>query len=189
MSACNVPGCTRPHHARGWCNTHYQRVKLRGSVDAGRQEWDLCRPTAVDRFWIRVAKTDHCWYWMGGRVPSGYGTFYGTYAHRFSYELAHGTIPDGHEVCHTCDVPSCVRPEHLYLATHRENMRDAVRKGRFHGNAQCGEAHGNTRLTDAQVIEIRQSHEKTCDIARRLGIHRSVVGDARRRKTFKHLPK
>lgn len=90
----------------------------------------------VARFWESVEKGpgDACWEWTGHANRSGYGrvTRRGRdlFAHRYSWELANGPIPDGLIVCHRCDNPPCVRPEHLFLGTHSDNMRDAQRKGR-----------------------------------------------------------
>lgn len=93
----------------------------------------------VARFWSHVEKTDGCWNWTAHLLPGGYGHFQlGTNrtdrAHRFSYKLHFGPIPkdDGIEwcVCHRCDNPRCVRPDHLFLGTDRDNMHDMMRKGR-----------------------------------------------------------
>lgn len=88
----------------------------------------------LDRFWARIEKTDTCWNWTRGKTKSGYGqmSVHGrkTHMHRFSYELHFGTIPNGLLVCHHCDNPSCVRPDHLFLGTDADNARDKVLKGR-----------------------------------------------------------
>ncbi len=96
-----------------------------------------------ERFWARVAKTDTCWEWQGARLPTGYGrvTFDGenTSAHRAAWILTKGPIPDGQHVCHTCDNPPCCNPLHLFLGTHRDNMQDAQRKGRWrHSGTTAG---------------------------------------------------
>lgn len=91
------------------------------------------------RFWRKIKKVGGCWEWQGSKHPFGYGQFRvgnGTkrgrliYAHHFAYEGSYGDIPDGMEVMHTCDNPSCCRPAHLVLGTHQENMDDMHRKGR-----------------------------------------------------------
>ncbi len=88
------------------------------------------------RFWQQVAiiPEHSCWEWLGAKSPKGYGTFGANrkhfQAHRFSWQIHFGPIPDGLLVCHKCDNPSCVRPEHLFLGTALDNTRDMINKGR-----------------------------------------------------------
>jgi len=87
-----------------------------------------------DRFWEKVVKSPTCWEWSAYRDGQGYGHFRGVtgrvQAHRQAWELTHGAIPAGMLVCHMCDNTACVRPEHLYIGTHADNMRDMVARGR-----------------------------------------------------------
>lgn len=95
----------------------------------------------VLRFWRKVRCPPHtdCWPWTGARWPGGYGQIIrrlkGRWrpdgAHRLSYEIHVGPVPDGMQVCHSCDMPSCVNPGHLFLGTQLDNMRDRYRKGWF----------------------------------------------------------
>lgn len=117
--------------------------------------------TAVERFWANVDKRgpDDCWLWTASRKPFGYGQMMIAgkmkRAHRYSWELASGSPPDGGlSVCHSCDNPPCVNPKHLYLGTQGDNIREAERKGRlFRPNAHkthCPSGHPydleNTRI-------------------------------------------
>lgn len=93
--------------------------------------------TSEERFWRYVDRTDDgCWLWTGYlNAQTGYGRFYPrggpiVGAHRFMWEIQHGPIPSGMEVCHTCDVRPCVRPDHLFLGTRADNVRDMMAKGR-----------------------------------------------------------
>lgn len=122
------------------------------------------READIQRFWSKVDRSGPCWRWTGGvfRCANGnYGRFWlGTkatgrdhHAHRIAYMLTHGRIPAGMEVCHHCDNPSCVRPDHLFLGTHSDNMRDMLAKGRRRNLP--GDTNGNSKLTWSDVRAIR----------------------------------
>lgn len=88
----------------------------------------------MDRFWSKVAKTDGCWLWTASTARGGYGQLRvgntTVRAHRLSYELAFGSIPNGMSILHACDEPLCVNPAHLRAGTDADNMQDAVARGR-----------------------------------------------------------
>ena len=105
--------------------------------------------------------SDGCWEWKGAHFPNGYGLFrlnsQNYAAHRIGYIIfSESEIPFGLSVCHSCDHPPCVRPTHLFLGTHTENMQDAAKKGRMKGYK--GEAHHGAKLTERIVREIRLRH-------------------------------
>ncbi len=133
--------------------------------------WKAKSTPAEPRFWAKVTKGEGCWEWQGAPSANGYGMIKaeGKYigAHRYSWELYKGAIPDGLFVCHACDNRRCVRPDHLFLGTNQDNQLDALAKGRIktgvesHGHLQphpCGEENPNAKLTDAKVREIRERY-------------------------------
>ena len=128
--------------------------------------------TAEERFWRKVNKTDDCWLWTGSLDRTGYGEFVvvgtrkgrrKTGAHRFAWELDNGPIADGMELDHLCRVHSCVRPSHMELVTHRENVlrgeSPSARQARW---THCINGHEfterNTRITPAGRRKCRACH-------------------------------
>lgn len=105
-----------------------------------------------------------CWIWTGCKVKAGYGTIGKSYMHRYSYELHQGRIPDGMHVCHQCDMPDCVNPDHLFIGTHRDNHEDKISKGRSSGGSMKGEDHPSVKLSEADIINIRAIY-KYCNIS------------------------
>lgn len=131
-----------------------------------------------------------CWEWEGHVHNSGYGriTHEGKtqYAHRFYWERINGPIPEGLDVCHTCDNKLCVNPDHLFLGTRKDNMVDAMVKGRL----QRGIDRYNAVLNEDIVREARKRHqdgEKIVDIAKDLGIGKTTLGNAIKRKSWRHV--
>jgi hypothetical protein len=148
-------------------------------------------PSDLTRFWSKVEVTSSCWLWRGSLNHGGYGALNiqgkMVYAHRFSYELHHGLIPTSLLVCHTCDIRCCVNPDHFFLGTIADNLRDMRDKGRQakgdrHGQRThperrpFGERSGTARLTAVDVIEIRRLYATNRFTQAELGIRFSVSG-------------
>jgi len=111
----------------------------------------------VDRFWSHVEKTDSCWNWSGktrGRFRLGGKKDPVVSPYRYAFELLVGEIPKGMLICHKCDNPRCVNPDHLFIGTARDNTKDMYSKGRGVNNR--GENCGTSKLTEKDVLEIRE---------------------------------
>ena len=143
-----------------------------------------------DRFESKIAyeSMSGCWLWTASLDRKNYGYFKTNKtekAHRVSYKLYNGPIPEGLSVCHKCDVPSCVNPDHLWLGTNKDNERDKIAKGR--ANYARGESHIRAKLTEDAVIDIRKKEMSQRKYARKYGVSRTSVGLAQIRKTWKHV--
>jgi len=151
-------------------------------------------PQDAERFWSKVERQGpipahrfdlgRCWQWTASLIASRYGQFrmqangacgkqVTVYAHRLSYILSHGPIPDDLQVLHECDNTRCVNPAHLKLGTHKSNMEDAADRGRLHVPRP-----GRQRVTDGQLAEMLalvsagmpQSH-----VAKQFGVSKAYV--------------
>ena len=144
---------------------------------------------AAERFWEKVDRRgpDECWEWTGSRTRQGYGLFRlhsrqsMQRAHRVAYTLHYQKIPDGLHCLHRCDNPSCCRPDHLWLGTNEENIRDRDMKVRCRAGVStpCGERHPRAKLTQAQVAEIRQSSDLQSVLAKRYGVAQNTISKIR----------
>lgn len=135
----------------------------------------------MKRFWDKVDKADECWLWTAGKNSDGYGVFKldgkSVGSHVVSYVLANGDVPNGIEVCHTCDNPPCVHPDHLWLGTRKDNAQDSALKGR---NSH-GEKHHTSKLSDVQVQQILKDNRPLSDIANDYGVTIQAVWYHRRK--------
>lgn len=160
---------------------------------------DSRRPSIADRYWENVSRDGHpkgCWIWTSFVDRKGYGRIntkdadgkkHFTLAHRLSWEIHNGPIPDGLYVLHKCDVPLCSNPEHLFLGTQRDNMQDCIAKGRKSRGKQCSFA----KLTEEQVVEIRRRYAEggtsQQSLAQEFNVSRGHVQAIITRKTWAHV--
>jgi len=136
---------------------------------------------------VRVDEATSCHVWTGVPSHNGYGRIginYKDYlAHRLSYELQVGPIPEGLFVCHTCDNRLCINPQHLFLGTLQDNHADMVSKGR----QQKGESHYRAMLTADAVKEIRCCGKPDKEMAHMLGVSKSAIKRVRSGKVWRHV--
>lgn len=162
------------------------------------------------RFWSKVAVGNRtsCWPWKGSQFTGGYGQFkahkHNMKAHRVAYYLGHKRDPGPYLVCHSCDNPVCCNPAHLFLGTPADNTQDSARKGRL--NPQSGAKHhshlrpdtvargervGGSKLTEKQVVDIRNAYKKGGvtqeELAASYGVKRETVGLIIRGKNWAHI--
>lgn len=129
MKNCLVPNCEKKHLGLGFCSRHHARFK-RGQNPF---EKSLLEKTLYERIEEKIERVPftECWFWIATVNNKGYGQLNGKYAHRVSYELSNGPIPQGMFVLHSCDVPCCVNPAHLRVGTQKDNMKDAAKRDRI----------------------------------------------------------
>ena len=141
---------------------------------------------------IEIDKGTGCWEWTGTYFFNGYaraglykrkGRKFSQHANRMSYEIFKGNIPKSMLVCHRCDNPKCVNPEHLFLGTTKDNMRDMVEKGR----SLYGERSINSKLTEKKVLKIRESKKSKEFLAEKYKVSVWTIRDVLIRRTWKHI--
>lgn len=150
----------------------------------------------IQRFRQLVIESSGCWGWRGSSKGSGGYPMMRVNgkkvkAHRFSYELSNGPIPEGYSVCHTCDNPACTNPAHLIAAPHWVNMLDRAAKGRSGAEKRSGERCGQAKLTAQQVLEIREkfasgSYTKV-QLGKEYGVTDPLIGKIVSREIWKYV--
>jgi hypothetical protein len=151
------------------------------------------RQANFDDLWIGEPNSG-CWLWVGSVNFDSRGDRYGRRvhegrfwrAHRLSFVLHRGPIPDGLWVLHRCDTPLCVNPQHLFLGTVTDNNADMTQKGRR--RSAEGEAAGNSKLTAEQVVEIRTSPGSHANIAARFGVSPTTIGRIQNGEGWRSVP-
>lgn len=184
LRQCSVRGCKRASKARGWCNTHYERWRRTGAPLGVTP-----RPTIMERLMAGIKQMPNgCWEWQKAKDSSGYGHIgiaagVPRKAHRVSYVLHIGPIPEGGIICHKCDNTSCVNPAHLFCGSHAENMADRGAKSR----QASGTRNGKSKITAEIARYIRSSPLSEREIARELGVHRGTINAVRSGRTWRNV--
>lgn len=154
--------------------------------------------SVLEHFSARVMPEPNsgCWFWMGSLTQKGYGDVLliengkrqHVRAHRIAWALYKGTVPPGKMVCHKCDIRCCVNPDHLFLGTASDNVRDMVAKGRSSQQIRnFGTKSPHAKITAAAALAIFQSTESEIALAARYGICHSTVRRIRQKKKWKHI--
>lgn len=184
--------CGKTHRVSG-VSLRQGRIQSCGCLSReNARRTKITQPVPLQQRFDKYAlKRDGCWIWAGMRNALGYGVirYSGkrSFAHRLSFELYKGQIPEGMYVCHKCDNPSCVNPDHLFIGSPKDNMDDMRAKGRE--NYVKGEQNSNAKLVQEQVIEIRNlygslSASKT---AKLFSISKKSVLNIWNRHTWAHI--
>jgi hypothetical protein len=143
----------------------------------------------ISRFWTKVNKTDSCWLWTANTCRDGYGNITANKiqykAHRYSLMIHGVVVPKGSIVMHTCDNPSCVRPEHLKVGSQLDNMKDKVNKNR----QTKGESNVLSKLTESTVLEIRSLYPSLSvrKLSRKYNTCENNIRAIIKRDTWKHI--
>ena len=198
---CSTAGCVSAHFARGLCNNCYKKLRRRALPLPPLSP----RRSFAERFWEKVAPSSvehpllhtHCLLWNGTRSKRGYGVVqvyksHDIRAHRVAWNLTRGAIPDGMLVCHHCDNPPCVNPDHLFLGTKADNAKDMASKGRAPAQVHPermsnGEKHPLSKLTNVEALEIRDSIELLRILAARFHVSEATISRIRNRKKWKYV--
>lgn len=193
--ACSVAGCCSAAHARGFCITHYSRLRLGKPLEAPVQR--RISGTAQDRFeaYVEPELNSGCHLWSGTLNDAGYGILWIgqrlVRAHRFAFAEHHGPIPSGMNVCHRCDTPACVNPDHLFLGTQAENMADMVAKARrVQGRVYRGVENSQAKLTEAdarRILEEVAAGRPVTEVANDNGVSRTAVNHIIKGRNWSHL--
>ncbi len=176
------------------CNKSFHVPPCRASVAkyCSRRCYEVGKRNTHGKFWTLCTPTESgCWMFHNASEKHPYGRYmlnlHEVSAHRASWEISHGAIPNGMHVCHKCDAPGCVNPEHLFLGTAKDNVMDMVRKGRAVGNRSKGELASHVVLNEDQVRKIRASTAKHVELARELNVSPGAIRSVRARRSWKHV--
>lgn len=144
----------------------------------------------IDHPRVQPEPMSGCWLWTGAQGKYRHGFVYRRgkveVAHRVSWEMERGPIPDGLQVLHKCNTGCCLNPDHLYIGTPADNGRDMKNCGSRKGK-NVGEDHYSSKLTKDEVIAIRASNESRSALARKYGVRKQSIDNIVHRRSWKHV--
>lgn len=182
MAKCSISSCHEPVYAKTFCSSHYKRNLHYGDPLHISRSYQMSDEQYFE--YATEEQPNGCIYWTKSVGLNGYGRAsrdgVEIGAHRWVYQKHHGPIPDGQDVCHTCDNRQCVNSEHLYTGTRSDNLRDvAIRERR-----------PNLKLTNDQVRVIRSrisGGEKQRDLAHEYGVAETTISAIKHRRARVHI--
>lgn len=167
------------------------------AVANGRSKESRSESQAQCAFWAKVIKGSEmeCWIWTGAKNQKGYGDawFDGRLhrAHRLAYQWYKGEIPPNILVCHKCDNPSCVNPEHLFLGTPQDNSQDMAVKGRWRNGNLRGSELAVAKLTELDILAIRKDYAEggatQVELAEAYSVHQGTISSIILHKSWRHV--
>lgn len=198
MRNCSVIDCNGKHKAKGYCAKHYERLRTHGDVNVVLKSNPPIKKkeflTINEMFLSGFIKgdSDECWNWIKSKNQDGYGRMMWerkTYcAHRISYRFYFGDFDQSLCVCHKCDNPSCVNPNHLFLGTHKDNMIDRDKKNRNSGAK--GEKNSKAKFNKKIVLEIREAiknGESNISLSKKYKVGADTISNIKNNKTWSHI--
>jgi hypothetical protein len=198
MNKCSFSGCTKESFSKGLCGSHYQQQRQGKELKPLQQQFHGLSEKERFMKWVAI-QPNGCWKWMGsvmkhkdrhdsewhGQWRNANGEHELT--HRAAWRILVGDIPRKAMVLHRCDVPRCVNPDHLYLGNQSDNVKDMWDRGRARQGVSRGEDHGNAKVTEEIVREIRSSKESGVVMAKRFGISTATLYDIRNNHIWRHV--
>ncbi len=184
---CKCEWCKKEAVCKSYCQRHYEQMHLIGFTYLTYYDF-----TPEQQFWfmVDIKGPKDCWKWLGTVNDAGYGQasikgVFG-YAHRYSYMLVKGPIPDNKDLCHTCDFTTCVNPDHLFPCTKPENNFDKVMKGR----QAKGSKNSGAKINETEIEHIRglkTAGWSVKQLAVEFGLHVTTIRQIINRDTWKHV--
>jgi hypothetical protein len=184
---CCIDDCNEIVKSKGLCRLHYERLKLTGTTDT-----PLKSLPAIERILRRVTVDENgCWncsLGKGGEYPQVSIKRKLVQVHRYVYEYFREKIPDGLFGCHKCNNKMCCNPDHIYIATNKQNLDDAVRDGLLDYSSWVGEKSHHHKLTSDDILKIRSDGRKGVELAKLFGVSNSCISQIKRRKNWESVP-